>query len=58
MYFYVHNLQCEDISMELTLWDTAGFDDINQWKFHYQSQLECVKNEFTGAIHLTPSFDF
>lgn len=58
LYFFVHNLVCEDISMQLTFWDTKGVDEIDKWRNPKRSELECVDNEYTGAIHFTPPFDY
>tara|TARA_B110000285_G_scaffold204751_1_gene241959 strand:- start:422 stop:730 length:309 start_codon:yes stop_codon:yes gene_type:complete len=44
--------------MTITLWNTLNKESISDWTNELTSDLECVKNEYTGAIHFTPKFDF
>jgi hypothetical protein len=59
MYFFVHNLTCnDDLTMTLTLWNTLNKESIEDWTNETSDKLICVQNEYTGAIHFTPNFDF
>jgi hypothetical protein len=42
----------------MTLWDTLKKEKISEWNSIFEDDLECITNEYTGAIHFTPSFKF
>ena len=58
MQFFVHNMLCTDLNMTVQLMNTTGEVSVSGWTLVEEDILTCHTNEYTGAIHFTPSFTF